>query len=92
MFFSQKSFSSPFLTRRLITTKAGLIGAAPPKIRYGDSIYMFPGCSMPVALRPKGDCFEIIGACYVDQLMREHDVKWSRSGQYVDELDEIILC
>lgn len=47
---------------------------------------------MPVALRPKGDCFEIIGACYVDQLMREHDVKWSRSGQYVDELDEIILC
>ncbi|RDL31340.1 uncharacterized protein BP5553_09549 [Venustampulla echinocandica] len=63
--------------RRLITTENGYLGWAPDNMygsdydqaKKGDLIAIIFGCSTPIAIRPRGDLFQVIGEAYVQGLM-----------------------
>lgn len=54
---------------RLFTTHMGLVGICPPSARSGDLVSVLLGCSVPLVLRPHGDNFKVIGACYAHGIM-----------------------
>ncbi|CZR69432.1 uncharacterized protein PAC_19332 [Phialocephala subalpina] len=54
---------------RLFTTHMGLVGICPPSVKSGDMVSILLGCSVPLVLRPHGDNFRVIGACYAHGIM-----------------------
>jgi hypothetical protein len=63
---------------RFMTTEKGLIGWAPDNMlpnnatyrtRKGDLIAIVHGCSTPLAIRPLGSMFQVLGEAYVQGLM-----------------------
>jgi hypothetical protein len=63
-----------FEERRLFTTGDGRIGSVPMSAERGDVIAVLAGCDMPVVLRPRGDGYVFVGACFVDGLMKGEGV------------------
>jgi hypothetical protein len=55
--------------RRFFVSRLGRIGWAPFRTRVGDQVCVFQGMRIPIILRPAEDLWEIIGACYVHELM-----------------------
>jgi hypothetical protein len=55
--------------RRFFVSRLGRIGWAPFRTRVGDRVCVFQGMRIPIILRPAEDLWEIIGACYVHELM-----------------------
>jgi hypothetical protein len=58
---------------RLLTTCKGYVGACIGHARPGDQIYLLPGCTMPVILRPSSSCkgaYSLKGGVYVPGVMK----------------------
>lgn len=56
-------------SRVLIITGTGHIGFAPISTKVGDQIYLLFGSHVPIVLRPYGEKFKFIGACYIHGIM-----------------------
>jgi hypothetical protein len=55
--------------RRLFWTESGYIGMGPASMERGDRIYVIPGSSVPVLLKPKNNNFILKGLCFVQGIM-----------------------
>lgn len=57
--------------RRLMSTESGRLGLAPAGAMVGDRIAVFPGCDMPMVLRPQHvpDRWRLVGESYVHGIM-----------------------
>ena len=55
--------------RRFFVSSIGLMGLAPARAEKDDLICIIMGCTHPIVLRPKGECFEVIGEAFVHGLM-----------------------
>lgn len=75
---------------RMISSHSGLAGIGPTTARLGDQIAILGGNSLPVLLRPKGDTYQLIGACFVDGLMQGEVISWATRG--VSRMRPITLC
>ncbi|KAK4219498.1 heterokaryon incompatibility protein-domain-containing protein [Rhypophila decipiens] len=75
---SKRSFEDAhyrvLLGRRLFRSEKGYIGLCPHSAREGDTVWIMPGCVVPIVLRQisgsaQGNVFELIGHCYVHGIM-----------------------
>jgi len=55
--------------RNFFVSHLGRIGWVPFRTRAGDQVCVMQGMRIPLILRPRGDRWEVIGACYVHGLM-----------------------
>jgi len=55
--------------RRIFLTKSGRLGLGPVSMAEGDILCVLFGGVKPFVLRPSGDCWNMVGECYVDDLM-----------------------
>ncbi|KAI2479831.1 HET domain containing protein [Pyrenophora tritici-repentis] len=84
--------------RRFMTTVKGYMGWAPDNIfseddertRAGDLIAIVFGCSTPLAIRPCGERFQVLGEAYVQGLMDGEAVNTLREGRYVTQ--SFVFC
>ena len=76
--------------RRLISTGKGYLGLAIAATEPDDRICILVGCKTPLILRPRGNCFQVIGECYIHGIMRGEIAKDIREGRLC--MDEISLC
>ncbi|ETN41635.1 uncharacterized protein HMPREF1541_03571 [Cyphellophora europaea CBS 101466] len=88
--------------RRLVTTTAGRIGwvecakavslDVELEVRREDVFAVFPGCSMPILIRPVngGDGFQVVGEAYLQGVMEGEVRELVRSERY--KLQWIRLC
>jgi hypothetical protein len=76
--------------RRLITTNERYMGLAPAATRAGDFVAIVPGCDVPLALRPEGNCFRILGESYLHGMMSGEVVKMLEQG--AKKMIHITLC
>jgi len=55
--------------RRFFVSENGKFGWVPLRTEVGDQVCVFRGMRIPVIMRPRGDRWEFIGACYVQGSM-----------------------
>jgi len=55
--------------RRYFASELGYLGWVPRSAQEGDRICAFYGCRFPFVIRPKGNGFQLIGACYMHGIM-----------------------
>ncbi|KAN0110166.1 Heterokaryon incompatibility protein (HET) domain containing protein [Hyaloscypha variabilis] len=55
--------------RRLVVTSRGFVGLCPRYTQEGDVICILSGAKAPFVLRKSGECYTMIGECYVDGIM-----------------------
>jgi hypothetical protein len=55
--------------RRYFVSDLGYLGWVPRFAQEGDRICAFYGCRFPFVIRPKGEGFQLIGACYMHVIM-----------------------
>jgi len=73
----------------MFTTSGGLLGNGYMGLQEGDLVCVVPHCGYPILLRPAGDGYMVVGACYVLGLMNgeiKHEVDKGKA-----ELREIKL-
>lgn len=76
--------------RRFMTTDNGLMGWAPSDMYYsekyhvevGDQIAIVLGCSTPLAVRPVGGAFQVLGEAFVQGLMDGQAMEQLRAGTF----------
>ncbi|KAI5365744.1 hypothetical protein J4E82_011207 [Alternaria postmessia] len=76
--------------RRFMTTAGGLMGWAPSDmyqstkhhVEVGDQIAIVLGCSTPLAVRPIGDAFQVLGEAFVQGLMDGQAIERLRAGTF----------
>ena len=76
--------------RRLITTEKGYLGLAVAATEPDDRIGIFVGCRTPLILRPRGNCFQVVGECYVHGIMKGEILKDIKEDRL--RMDEMLLC
>ncbi|CAE7199910.1 hypothetical protein PTNB73_06170 [Pyrenophora teres f. teres] len=84
--------------RRLMTTMKGYMGWAPDNTfgeeneqsRAGDLIAIIFGCSTPLAIRPCGDRFQVLGEAYVQGLMDGEAIDALREGKHATQ--SFVFC
>lgn len=54
---------------RFFVSENGRFGWVPLRTEVGDLVCVFRGMRIPVIMRPQGDRWEVIGACYVHGCM-----------------------
>ena len=57
------------MSRAFFTTDSGHFGFGPNNTAAGDQIFLLIGSDIPFILRPVGEKFELVGACYVHGIM-----------------------
>lgn len=78
---------------RLFTTHMGLVGICPLSVKSGDLVSVLLGCSLPLVLRPHGDDFRVIGACYAHGIMEgEFGDLFSNGKVDRNKIQPIVLC
>ena len=73
-----------------MTTDGGLVGWAPDDMYYsekhhvevGDQIAIVLGCSTPLAVRPVGNTFQVLGEAFVQGLMDGQAMEQLRAGTF----------
>lgn len=76
--------------RRLATTDRGYLGLVPASTKGGDYISVMPGCNVPLILRREGECFRVLGECYVHGIMSGEVSKMVNQEEM--EMTDITLC
>ena len=64
-----KKCSQNMRSRAFFTTDSGYLGFGPNCTAVGDQIFLLIGSDVPFILRPAGENFELVGACYVHGVM-----------------------
>ena len=62
-------YMGPVHNRRVIKTRAGLIGLAPALAKKGDLVTLCSGGKLAILLRTREEGFQLVGDCYVHGLM-----------------------
>lgn len=57
------------MSRAFFTTDSGHFGFGPNNTAAGDQVFLLIGSDIPFILRPAGEKFELVGACYVHGIM-----------------------
>ena len=57
-------------------------GLGPAHVREKDNICILFGCSVPVVLRRKGAAFELMGECFVWNMMEGEAMRGYKHGKY----------
>lgn len=78
LFANARTFETAFTwsshDRRIMVTEKGFYGLAPPLLRVGDVVGIFPGAKVPYVMRPvttgNGNTYKLVGACFVHGVMR----------------------
>ena len=74
--------------RRFMVTRGKRFGIAPPNAEIGDLLCLLWGCSVPVVLRKRGEYFELIGDCYIHDIMNWEHLERNRGlGDQPDHRD-----
>ena len=63
---------------RLVTLESGVLGWADNAVKYGDEIFLFAGCTMPVVLRKTNNNYRLVGRAYVDNAMEGS--RWKKNA------------
>lgn len=72
--------------RRIAATAAGHLSLVPRICQDGDIIAVMNNCSKPLALRPKGSVYQMLGECYLDGFMWEDErVRLEQKGKRREE-------
>jgi hypothetical protein len=76
-----------------MTQSSGLYGIAPGGVREGDKlVFLFPPLYMAFILRPHGDTYRMLGACFVPPRARDRYMdKQSGLGRLSGQLDEFTI-
>jgi hypothetical protein len=56
--------------RCMFLSRDAYIGLGPKNMQPGDSLALLVGGKMPYVLRRKGECYELVGECYMHGVMR----------------------
>lgn len=65
-----RQLSIIFVSKRLVTTRKGFIGAAPLSVRPGDEVFLLSGGKVPFILRPKEPgVWKLVGESYIHGIM-----------------------
>jgi hypothetical protein len=64
----------------MLDTYAYPLGLVPEYARAGDFVCIMSGSTTPLVLRTDGQCFEVIGECYVNGIMYGEAVEWNQEG------------
>ncbi|KAH7093451.1 heterokaryon incompatibility protein-domain-containing protein [Paraphoma chrysanthemicola] len=84
--------------RRFMTTTGGHVGWAPDNMhgghdertRVGDLIVILLGCSTPLAIRPCGEYYQVLGEAYVHGMMDSEAMDDLDRGKY--KLEKFTFC
>jgi hypothetical protein len=76
--------------RAFFWTENGYMGLGPRILQPQDQIWVVLGSRLPVALRPKDDFYQVVGACYVHGYMNGEAIQGLKSGTFVEQ--DVILC
>jgi hypothetical protein len=55
--------------RRIMRTRNGYMGTVPSQAELGDKVGLFKGGKVPLIIRPKDDCWELVGDSYIHGMM-----------------------
>jgi hypothetical protein len=69
--------------RAMFRTNRGIVGMTPDGSRIGDSVAIFEGGSVPFVIRPMGENWVVVGACYVHGCMQGQAFSPGRSKTMV---------
>ncbi|KAF2191188.1 hypothetical protein K469DRAFT_366276 [Zopfia rhizophila CBS 207.26] len=72
------------------TTSGYFVWTHGEAVRETDIVCILLGCSYPVILRPRGDYFEIVSECYIDQYMSGEALELL--GEDAVELETFSIC
>ena len=78
------------LAMRLCISRTGLLCMVPIFTKLNDKIVVLSECNVPMILRPRGETYEVIGPCYVEDLMNGEVAEGIKQGQY--HVERICLC
>jgi hypothetical protein len=67
--------------RKFSVTSSNSIGLVPKLAKIGDEIYLLAGGQFLYVLRPQGDCYRLIGECYIHGLMDGEALEMLQSGK-----------
>ncbi|MCJ1266529.1 hypothetical protein MMC22_006414 [Lobaria immixta] len=67
--FILRNCSETVRSRAFFTTTSKHFGFGPKYTAAGDQVFLLIGSDLPLILRPAGDKFELIGACYAHGIM-----------------------
>lgn len=68
--------------RSIFITKKGMLGLGPEVVQVEDVVAVLFGSGLPILLRPKGEQYQVFGACYVHGIMEGQVVReWEESGE-----------
>jgi hypothetical protein len=65
----------------LFLTTSGHIGLGPSEMVPGDVVCVLGGADMPMVLRKNDDCYNLVGECYIDDIMEGQAVKAIKLGK-----------
>lgn len=74
--------------RRYFASDLGYLGWVPRDAQEGDRICAFYGCRFPFVIRPKGEGFQLVGACYMHGIMEGEAIELPNTE---GEAEEIII-
>ncbi|CAN9343177.1 unnamed protein product [Alternaria sp. RS040] len=77
--------------RRLFHTTRGLFGLGPLAVQPGDIAVILHGGYTPFVLRPKGKYYQLLGECYLHNMMGEDALELCKRGTGEDMLEETIF-
>ncbi|KAI0405808.1 hypothetical protein F4802DRAFT_560770 [Xylaria palmicola] len=72
--------SNALAWRRLVVTRAGMLGLTVAAVVDGDTVAVLPGCSMPVVIRHVGPGWKLVGEIFVYGLMGGEAATMIRDG------------
>jgi hypothetical protein len=78
-----EKYSNICYYRSIFLTRNGCVGSAPPAMRAGDLVVVLEGGNVPFILRKQndGDFYKLVGAAYVNGIMKGQAVrKWKKKG------------
>jgi hypothetical protein len=69
----ESKFSELSAGRKFCVTKQRSLAWVPRDTRLGDRICVLAGCAVPFVVRPVGQLHELLGDCYMQDMVREGD-------------------
>ncbi|MCJ1389668.1 hypothetical protein MMC18_002525 [Xylographa bjoerkii] len=79
-------FSEACVSRRIVKLAKYQLGLCPRDCQNGDLVCILHGSNVPILLRPQGQYYEVVGQCYVHEIMQGEAVDWEE-----DEADLFTL-
>lgn len=67
--------------RRLFVTSSGHLGYGPEHTRPGDVVVILGGANMPLMLRKKEALYQLLGECFIDEIMSGEAVLAMQKGE-----------